>query len=237
MNIDVGPYSFSPTDARRTLAHIDDLIDFLPDPAQPALDGLRDELNRRAEIDSTDDAAVADAVRAVFPRLLDARTVVADTGGLPATTVGTVAQLNVSDGGVPKTPVDRIEVDYGGVTTDRQATRVHHGRPWQALCLWSSETIGALAAAGHPIFPGAAGENITVAGIDWASVTGGARLRIGTVLTQIVAPAVPCKQNAQWFADGDFARIHHRNGPISRLYAVVLEPGVIATGDAATLEP
>ena len=49
--------------------------------------------------------------------------------------------------------------------------------------------------------------------------------------------AVPCRHLAQWFTDGRFDRIHHRNGPLSRVYATVLEPGEVATGDDAVLEP
>jgi MOSC domain-containing protein YiiM len=54
---------------------------------------------------------------------------------------------------------------------------------------------------------------------------------------QVTAYAVPCKQNARWFSDGDFSRIHHSRGPVSRVYALVLEAGQIAGGDTAILEP
>lgn len=235
MKIEVGPYTFSQTDARKTLVHVDDLLDGFPATAQVALADLRAELNTAAAIGNDD--ALAEAVAIVFPKLLAARDIAAQAGAIPATAHGSVAQLNVSNGGVPKTPVDTIEVGFGGVTTDRQATRNHHGRPWQALCLWSADVIDALTSDGHPIFPGAAGENITIAGIDWPDVTVGSRLQLGSVLAQVTAHAIPCQQNAQWFSDGDFNRIHHRNGPISRLYAVVLEPGTVGTGDEVILEP
>ena len=55
---------------------------------------------------------------------------------------------------MPKQAVDSAEVGLGGHDGDRQRTRKHHGRPWQALCLWSSEVIADLAAEGHPIGPG-----------------------------------------------------------------------------------
>jgi MOSC domain-containing protein YiiM len=72
--------------------------------------------------------------------------------------------LSRSDGGVPKHSTDHVTVGFRGVDGDRQATRAHHGSPWQALCLWSREVIDALVAEGHPIAPGAAGENVTIAG-------------------------------------------------------------------------
>ncbi len=49
--------------------------------------------------------------------------------------------------------------------------------------------------------------------------------------------AVPCTHNARWFKDGNFEVMHHDRGPVSRVYATVLEPGSITTGDPAVLEP
>ena len=238
MTFEVGPYRFSTTDARRTLANADALLDFFPEAAHEHLAGLRGELAAIADgIDVTDDEQLGAAIERFFPTLLGAREIMSVQWALPATTTGRVAQLNVSDGGVPKLPVERVEVGFGGVTSDRQATRQHHGRPWQALCLWSSEVIAGLAAEGHPIEPGSAGENITIDGVDWSDVIGGSRLAVGSTLVQITAPAVPCAQNARWFSDRDFDRIHHRHGPVSRMYATVIEPGTIATGDEVILEP
>ena len=159
-------------------------------------------------------------------------------GACAPTQVGAVAQLNVSDGGVPKRPVRSAEVGLRGLADDRQAVRRHHGRPLQALCLWSTEVIDALRAEGHPIAPGLAGENITLAGIDWATIRPGVRLRIGGVLAEISAYATPCKNNAGWFVDRDFNRINHDHHPgWSRAYAWVREPGTIRTGDQVIVEP
>jgi hypothetical protein len=151
---------------------------------------------------------------------------------------GVIAQLNLSDGGVPKLPVDEVEVDERGVVGDRQATRKHHGKPLQALCLWSAEVIDDLVAEGHPIRPGAAGENVTLAGIDWPTLRTGVQLLLGEVLVEVSAYAEPCKKNAQWFAGGDFRRMQHDRHPgASRVYAWVLEPGRIRTGDPVVVEP
>lgn len=241
MSITVGPYTFSVNDARATIAHIDDLLDCYPADAQDALGERRAELRQIAagvDVDAgPDDETLAAAVSKAFPLILAARQALSDSGVQPTTAHGTVVQLNASDGGVPKSAVDSVEVDFRGVVGDRQAARRHHGRPWQALCLWSKEVIDQLEVEGHPIFPGAAGENVTISGLDWSTIAMGTRLRLGEVLAQISAPAVPCAKNAQWFSDGDFNRLHHRNGPISRLYATVIEPGTIATGDAVIVEP
>ena len=81
---------------------------------------------------------------------------------------GVVAHLHSSDGGVPKSPCATAELGTRGLVGDRQATRAHHGRPFQAVCIYSSEVIAELAAQGHPISPGSVGENLTLGGIDWS---------------------------------------------------------------------
>ena len=150
---------------------------------------------------------------------------------------GTVAQLSVSDGGVPKSAVDSVDVGFGGVLGDRQAVRKHHGRPFQALCLWSAEVIEALQAQGHPVEPGATGENVTVTGIEWAALRPGARVLLGDVVCEISVWALPCRKIDRFFT-GRSDRIEHaRNPGWSRAYAWVLEPGAIAVGDEVLVEP
>jgi MOSC domain-containing protein YiiM len=151
---------------------------------------------------------------------------------------GTLVQVSASDGGVPKSALSSATIGRNGVEGDQQAERRHHGRPFQALCLWSDDVIGALRAEGHTVYPGAAGENLTVAGIDWATIRPGVRVRIGSVLAEISAFATPCAKNAQWFAGGSFRRIdHHLHPGASRAYAWVLEGGTVAPGDAVLVEP
>jgi MOSC domain-containing protein YiiM len=151
---------------------------------------------------------------------------------------GRVVQLNASDGGVPKRAVTRATIDRKGVAGDRQADRNHHGRPLQALSIWSAEVIDALRAEGHSVDAGAAGENVTVSGIDWTTIRPGVRLQIGDVRAEISAFATPCAKNAQWFSDRDFKRIDHDRRPgWSRAYAWVLAPGEVAPGDPVIVEP
>ena len=180
-------------------------------------------------------AVAAGLFASVWQSLHQASAALRESGAIPSSGSGTVAQLNVSGGGVPKRPVDRVTVSWKGLEGDRQRYRVHHGRPWQALCLWSGEVIDAFAADGHPIAPGAAGENVTIRGLDWSTVRTGARFRIGTVLAEASLWALPCKTNAGWFLGGDFGVMHHDRGPVSRMYATVIEPGEIAAGDPVHL--
>jgi MOSC domain-containing protein YiiM len=149
---------------------------------------------------------------------------------------GEVSALYISNGGVPKKPVNEVAVGWRGLDGDRQAARQHHGRPWQALCLWSTEVIARLQAEGHPIAAGYAGENITLTGIDWSDAIAGTRLHINDVVLELTISALPCKKNAQWFNDRDFNRMHHAyEAGVTRMYAAVIQPGTIRVGSSAVL--
>jgi MOSC domain-containing protein YiiM len=155
----------------------------------------------------------------------------------PIGRTGTVVQINRSRGGVPKLAVEQVAVTPGGLDGDRQANRRHHGRPWQAVCLWSAEVVEGLQREGHPITFGSAGENLTLRGLDWSALTPGLRLLAGTAVLQITSYAIPCVKNRQWFDDGDFRRMSHEVRPgQSRLYASVVTAGEVATGDAVVVE-
>ncbi len=179
------------------------------------------------------------AVHDALHHLHDAGRGFRELGHGVATQSGVVKQISANDGGVAKTAIESATIGPRGVIGDRQRTRLHHGRTWQAICLYSSEVIERLQADGHPIAPGSVGENLTIAGLDWDSLRPNTLLRIGDdVLLETTVPAVPCKHNAQWFSDGDFNRIHHDHQPsTARWYASVLQGGTIETGAPATIEP
>ncbi len=142
-------------------------------------------------------------------------------------------QINISDGGVPKLPVARVEVGFSGAAGDRQRNLKHHGGPDRALCLYSLERIMALQQEGHPIVPGATGENLTLAGFDWDLLQPGMRLRVGARLEiETTSFTEPCRHISGSFIDGAFVRLlQDRHPGWSRLYARVLTTGEIAVGD------
>jgi MOSC domain-containing protein YiiM len=152
---------------------------------------------------------------------------------------GTVWQINASGGGVPKHEIaGPATISWHGFDNDRQDDRANHGRPWQALCLWSADVIDRLAEEGHPIAAGYCGENITVRGLDWPAVTPGLRIRAGTALLETTTYSTPCSKNAPWFTGGDFLRMSHDLHPgWSRIYARVLEPGEVQAGDDIAVLP
>jgi MOSC domain-containing protein YiiM len=150
-----------------------------------------------------------------------------------------IFQINVSPGGVPKLPVLAAEVTPAGLTGDGQNDRRHHGGPDRALSLFALEHILALQAEGHPIYPGATGENLTIAGLDWQMIKPGAHLRLGAeVEIEVTGYASPCRTIAAAFLDEAFTAISEKKYPgRSRLYARVLRPGTIRVTDPVHLDP
>ena len=136
-----GPYRFTETDAKRTVQFADEVFDLYAEGRDPAvIEHLRPPAPTGDQ--GVDLAAVWSSWTAAGPALRAA-------GQLPGRAEGTVVQLSVSPGGLPKLPIDSAEVTWKGMAGDRQATRLHHGRPWQALCIWSAEVIDDFHAAGH----------------------------------------------------------------------------------------
>lgn len=147
---------------------------------------------------------------------------------------GVVAHLHASKG-LPKNPIDHAIIGWKGIEGDVQTARAHHGRPWQALCVWSTDAIDSLRAQGHPISPGFAGENITVSAIPSGAFRPGAHFRSGTTRGFLTAYAIPCSQNNDWFMNKDFKAMSHERGDFSRLYAMVTTCGTITVGDVFEL--
>ena len=106
------------------------------------------------------------------------------------------------------------------------------------MCLWSAEVIDALRAHGDVIQAGAAGENVTVRGLDWRKIVPGARLQLGDqVIVEVTAYAAPCKTIAHCFREGDFNVINQQVAPgRSRVYARGAREGVMRPGDRVLLE-
>jgi len=176
---------------------------------------------------------VRHAVHDVTHHLADIGRGIAALGHGATAQTGRVALVHASDGGVPKRALDVADVGYRGVAGDRQHDRRNHGRVWQALCLWSAEVIDALRAEGHPVAPGTAGENLTLAGIDWSTMRPGTRLDVGDggPLVETTMWAAPCTTIAGSFTERDFRRIDAVRQPGSaRIYAKVLRDGVVRPG-------
>ena len=146
---------------------------------------------------------------------------------------GVLAQVNVSDGGMPKLPVLMARVTRDGLEGDWQRNRKYHGGPDRAVCIYSEELYDELRDAGVAMAPGSVGENFTTRGLDLRKLAKGDRLRVGGeggCVIEITNVRVPCRQLGKW--DPELPElIVGRSGWVAR---VVVEGGVKA-GDVIEL--
>lgn len=140
--------------------------------------------------------------------------------------------INTSRGGVPKQPLFEALVTERGIDGDKQRNRRFHGGPDRAVVLYSTDVIRELQREGHPIAVGSVGENLTLCGVEWTTMTPGIRLKIGEVQLTITKHTSPCEKISRFFTRGDFTRISQKLHPgWSRLSARVERGGLIRVGD------
>jgi MOSC domain-containing protein YiiM len=153
-----------------------------------------------------------------------------------ANSEGRVESINTSRGGVPKTAVLEAHVTSEGIAGDVQRDLRYHGGPERAVSLYSLDLIADLQREGHPIAPGTAGENLTIAGIDWSLVVPGRELQVGEVRLAVTRYASPCEKIRHSFKDEDFTRISQKVHPgWGRVYTRVITGGTIRPGDSVRL--
>jgi MOSC domain-containing protein YiiM len=142
---------------------------------------------------------------------------------------GVLAQLNVSDGGMPKLAVPSAHVTRDGVAGDWQKNRKYHGGPDRAVCLFSEELYAWLRGQGvKDVVNGSIGENFTTRGMDLMALNVADRLRVGEqCVVELTDVRAPCRQLKVW--DGRFPKlIVGRSGWVAR---VVVE-GEVKAGDS-----
>ena len=115
----------------------------------------------------------------------------------PTTTCGTHAESGkiiavcVSAGGIPKRALAAAEVTANGLAGDGHA-HAKHIRTSRAVSIFDLETLEQLQKEGFPLYPGALGENLTVAGLHVQRLLPGSLLEIGNVLLRLEEPRKPC---------------------------------------------
>jgi len=150
---------------------------------------------------------------------------------------GRLEAINISRGGVPKQSAFEALITEHGVAGDHQNDSYYHGGVDRAVVLFSLEVIRKLQSEGHPITPGAVGENLTVSGIEWDAIVPGTRLTVGDVELQITRYATPCQKIRASFLGDDFMRIFQDRHPgWSRVCARVVKGGIVRPGDAIVVD-
>ena len=157
---------------------------------------------------------------------------------------GTIVQINVSRGGIPKLPIVEAVITPDGIQGDSWAHPQFHGGPKQALLLIGAESIQELVGKGYPLYPGALGENLTTSGLDRRQIRVGQRYRIGEVLIELTKLRVPCN-TLDVYGPGIKADVYDAqvkagdpSSPrwgLGGFYAAVRKPGIIRQHDIITL--
>ena len=176
---------------------------------------------------------------------------------------GRAAPLPGSDqlSGIDKRPVTGpLMLGAEGFSGDEQADRRVHGGPEKAVhhypldhyAAWRAELSGRTAEAGvsHPRTPvgyldmkeaeglldqpGAFGENISTLGMTEATVAVGDIFRLGGALVQVSQGRQPCWKLSRRFGVENMARRVQESGRTGWYYRV-LQPGLVASGDALDL--
>lgn len=127
-----------------------------------------------------------------------------------------------------------IELGPHGLAGDEQADRRVHGGPDKAVHLFPAQTYARLAAAfpdaAERLVPGSIGENLSVDGLDEATVRIGEVFSLGTARLQVSEPRSPCwKIDARYGVSGLTAFIAEQ--ACAGWYLRVLTPGTVADGD------
>jgi MOSC domain-containing protein YiiM len=158
---------------------------------------------------------------------------------------GTVLQINVSAGGVPKRSIPSAELSEQGIVGDAWRYPFHGGRR-KAILLVTVEGIDELVAQGFALFPGALGENLTTRGIDRRELRLGQRLRVGNAAIELREIRTPCGtldvygsriQSAMFDARVQRGDVTSPRWGLSGFYASVIQTGIVNPGDAVVCLP
>jgi MOSC domain-containing protein YiiM len=141
--------------------------------------------------------------------------------------------------GIHKKPVaGRVQITALGLERDRVVDTKHHGGPDQAVYVYTTDDYDAwVARLGEALEPGTFGENLTISGLESASLKIGDRLHIGPeVILEITSPRIPCNVLAARMGDTGFVKafkLFERPGA----YCRVIQTGSVGAGDTVHLEP
>jgi MOSC domain-containing protein YiiM len=157
--------------------------------------------------------------------------------------IGTVLQVNVSRGGIPKQSIPSGELTAAGIAGDAWRFPFHGGAR-KAILLVTIEGIDELVSQGFPLFPGALGENLTTQGLDRRALRLGQRLRVGDAAIELTMVHTPCAtldvygtgiQAAMYDARVQQGNHESPLWGLSGFYASVVQAGGVRSGDAIVL--
>ena len=155
---------------------------------------------------------------------------------------GTVVQVSVSRGGIPKRRIPSAQATETGLEGDGWRYPFHGGHR-QAILLITSEGIDELVAMGFALYPGALGENVTTRGLERRGLRIGQRFRVGMAEIELASIRMPCS-TLDVYGSGIQAALYdarvaagEAESPLwglSGFYASVIRPGLVSCGDVIT---
>jgi len=108
-----------------------------------------------------------------------------------------IAHIYIGEG-LPKKEVQSATLTTTGFVGDKQRWK-RHGPPLRDIVIWSLTRIEELMNEGHPIFPGACGENLVIEGKEYFKLKKDDILTIGDSILKLTFPADPCNQIKEFF--------------------------------------
>jgi MOSC domain-containing protein YiiM len=152
---------------------------------------------------------------------------------------GTVIQVSVSRGGIPKRAVPSAHATETGLAGDSWRYPFHGGRR-KSILLVTAEGIDELVTMGFGLYPGALGENLTTRGLNRLALRLGQRFRVGEAEIELASIRVPCS-TLDVYGSGIQAALYDprvargdAESPrwgLSGFYASVIGPGLMSCGD------
>ncbi len=153
---------------------------------------------------------------------------------------GTLLQVNVSRGGIPKRAIAAGDLTASGMVGDTWRYPFHGGAR-KAILLVTIEGIDELCDRGFPLYPGALGENLTTQGLDRRALRLHQRLQVGDAVIELTTIRTPCS-TLNVYGPGIQAAMYDSrvqkgdaDSPLwglSGFYASVVQPGIVRPGDA-----
>jgi MOSC domain-containing protein YiiM len=153
---------------------------------------------------------------------------------------GTIVQVNISPGGLPKRATTGGMITPLGIEGDLHAHPQIHGGPRKAILLIAAEVVDDLVERGFPVFYGALGENLTTRGIDVRDLRIGDQIRAGGAYLEITQPRGPCSA-LDIYGETLKHELYDRKVKaldysstrwgMSGFYASVVSPGPVGPGD------
>ena len=137
-----------------------------------------------------------------------------------------VLSINISKGGIPKLPVDSIQVTSSGLAGDGH-NHEKHQTPLQAVSLQDMEELTRLCEEGFSLSAGTTGENLTVRNLNVN------RLPIGTILefTSGIILEVTKIRKPCYVLDAIDPKLKEVIVGRCGIYAKVLKEGTLTMGD------